>query len=334
MSKPVNPFAIGSFAVGAVLLLVIGILVFGGGQLFKADEIRYVIFFESSLNGLEKGAPVKMQGVKIGKVTEIALQFDSSTNKVFKPVVVEIDRNSFSATAGSSLSKAMTQADHLAQRNQLVSAGFRARLEIQSLLTGLLYVDLDMHTDKPPLYTKLQYKGLLELPGILATTDEIRNTLEEVAIKIRALPLEEIIQDFAESLRDVRNLLASDDLKTSQTAMAKMLVETEKMVNTLNSNLAPLLKNTNDTIISTHSLVQNLHNDLKPILISTDQALKTATTTLILTQESMTRVGDAVGPESTLTETLESLNDAAQSIKNLTDYLERHPESIILGKDY
>ncbi|MGR8953181.1 MAG: MlaD family protein, partial [Gammaproteobacteria bacterium] len=70
MSKPINPVTIGSFTVGALLLLVIGILIFGGGQLLNTDKSRYVIFFDTSLNGLDIGAPVKMQGVKIGEVTE------------------------------------------------------------------------------------------------------------------------------------------------------------------------------------------------------------------------------------------------------------------------
>ena len=82
MSKPVNPVMVGSFTIGALLLLVAGIFVFGGGQLFNTDKVRYVIFFDSSLNGLEVGAPVKMQGVKIGEVTKITLLIDPKKQKI------------------------------------------------------------------------------------------------------------------------------------------------------------------------------------------------------------------------------------------------------------
>ena len=73
MSKPANPLAIGAFLVGAIILAVIAVLVFGGGQFLK-KKMQYVIFFDSALNGLNVGAPVKLQGVQIGTVKEISLE--------------------------------------------------------------------------------------------------------------------------------------------------------------------------------------------------------------------------------------------------------------------
>ena len=67
MSKPANPLAIGAFLVGALALLIIAVLVFGGGKFFKT-KLEYVIYFDSALNGLNVGAPVKLQGVQIGTV--------------------------------------------------------------------------------------------------------------------------------------------------------------------------------------------------------------------------------------------------------------------------
>ncbi|MBS1214017.1 MAG: mammalian cell entry related domain protein, partial [Proteobacteria bacterium] len=166
MSKPISPVAIGGFTLGALVLLVIGILVFGGGQYLKIDKISYVIFFDSSLNGLEVGAPVKMQGVKIGAVTNIVLQIDPKSAKVYKPVVVEIDRNSFIGASGQAFEKALTYEQQKENRDKLVAAGFRARLEMQSLLTGLLYIDFDVYKDKPARFVGLEYQDLLEVPAI------------------------------------------------------------------------------------------------------------------------------------------------------------------------
>ena len=88
------------------------------------------------------------------------------------------------------------------------------------------------------------------------------------------------------------------------------------------------------TIASTNALVQDFHKDIKPIMASTDITLKAATAALHKTQESMAKVGDAVGPESAFNETLQSLNETSRSIKDLADYLERHPESLLSGKDH
>ncbi|HEY8036847.1 MAG TPA: MlaD family protein [Methylobacter sp.] len=329
MSKPISPVAIGGFTVGALALLLVALFIFGGGQFLRADKVRFVIFFDSSLNGLDIGAPVKMQGVKVGEVTKIVLELDPKTNKVYKPVVIEIDRKTLTTSEGTAFPLAMTRKEREANRDGLVAAGFRARLEMQSLLTGLLYIDFDVHRDKPPVFTGLEYQGLLELPAIPTTVDEIRNTAEQVVKKINEMPLEDIVQNLSASLREINNFLASEDVKKSKVALANALEGMEKTVKTLNHNLEPLLVNTNNTMVSTNALIR----DFKPIVANTDKTLTAATAALDRSRDSMAKLDGAVGPESDLTETLEALKDTARSIRNLTDYLERHPEAVLTGKD-
>jgi len=329
MSKPISPVAIGGFTVGALALLLVALFVFGGGQFLQADKVRFVIFFDSSLNGLDIGAPVKMQGVKVGQVTKIVLQIDPKTNKIYKPVVIEIDRNTLTSSEGTAFPRAMKRKEREANRDRLVAAGFRARLEMQSLLTGLLYIDFDVHRDKPPVFTGLEYQGLLELPAVPTTVDEIRNTVEEVARKFNELPLEDIVQDLSGSLREIKKFLESPDIKKSSAALANTLEETEKTVKMLNQNLQPLLANTNRTMANTNKLIE----DFKPIVANTDKTLTAATAALDRARDSMTKLDGAIGPESELDETMQALKDAARSIRNLTDYLERHPEAVLTGKD-
>ena len=345
MSKPVSPTLIGGFTVGALALLVVGLLIFGGGQFFNAQKIHYVVFFDSSLNGLDVGAPVKMQGVKIGTVTDISLLVDPNNGKVLKPVVVEIDRNSFLGPGGLPFNGVLSHERQIENRDKLVAKGFRARLEVQSLLTGLLYVDLDKFLDKPAQFSGVSYQDLIELPSVPTTVDEIRNTAEEVVKKIKNLPLDQIVHDVADTLKDIRGIVGSEDAKRSTAALAKALEGIEKTMGTLNRNLEPLLRQTHQTVSNANGLVQDsramvqdVHREVKPILASTDKTLSAATAALNKAQAAITSVQGAVegsvGPDSTLNETLIALKDAAHSIKNLTDYLERHPESLISGKSH
>lgn len=340
MSKPINPVTIGAFTLGALALLVIGLLLFGGGHLFNSNKTRFVIFFDSSLNGLDVGAPVKMQGVKIGAVTEILLKVDTHSGKVYKPVVIEIDRESFAGSNDGVISNGITRAQQKRNRDKLVAAGFRARLETQSLLTGLLYVDFDVHKNEPAIYTDLDYKGLVEIPAIPTTADELRNTVDEIAKKVSALPLEDIIRDAAASMKEIRDILASEDTKKSRAALTKTLEETEKAVAMLNRTLEPLLKDSTQTVVSANALVidsrkmvQDVHKEIGPVLVSVNKSLTAATVALDRAHVTLTDVSDAVGPDSALNDTLQSLNDAARSIKELGDYLERHPESLLSGKE-
>jgi paraquat-inducible protein B len=330
MSKPISPTAIGGFSVGALVLLVVGLLLFGGGQFFNNDKSRFVIYFDSSLNGLDVGAPVKMQGVKIGSVTEIVLDVDSRTGKVYKPVVIELDRKSF---LGANNQGRLTRSEQEKNRDKLVAAGFRARLETQSLLTGLLYIDFDVHKDQPAHYVGLGYKGLLEIPAVPTTADQLRNAAEVIAKKVSALPLEEIVRDLASSIKEIRDILASDETKKTRDSLAKTLAGTEKTIATLNRNLEPLLKDTAKTMVSTNALVadsrkmlQDIHREVGPVLSAAAAALNQS-------QAALTQVGDAVGPDSDLNAMLHSLNDAARSVKELADYLERHPEALLSGKE-
>jgi paraquat-inducible protein B len=341
MSKPINPIAVGSFTLGALALLVICLLVFGDGKLFNADKIRYVIFFDSSLHGLEIGAPVKMQGVKIGNVIEIDLRVDPTTGNVLKPVVVEIDRKNLQGPDGKALPNHFSSAGPQQGRDSLVAAGFRARLELQSLLTGLLYIDFDKFPDKPAQFFKVDYKGLLELPSVPTTVDEIRDTAEEVVKKIRKLPLDDIVNNLADTLKAVRELVGSEEAKRTNAALAKSLEGVEKTIATLNQNLGPLLKETGKTVSNANALmqdsraiVQDVHRDVKPILASTEKALNTANTALAKAQSTLGTMEETIGPDSALEETLSALKDTARSVKDLTDYLERHPESLIAGKNH
>lgn len=340
MSKPVNPVAIGAFTVGALALLVVGLLIFGGGQYFKTDKISYVVFFESSLNGLDVGAPVKMQGVKIGAVKNIALQVDPKAGKVYKPVVIEIDRTSFLGPDGQPPVRGLSFEQHRQNLTKLVERGFRARLETQSLLTGLLFVDIGLYPDKPAQFANLDYHGMLEVPCVPATVDEIKDSAEGLMNRLRALPLEEMVQEMTDTLKELRDLVGSQEAKRSNAALAKTLEGMDQTITTMNRNLEPLFKQTQRTMTDTHALVQDsrvlvkdFRTEIKPVLGAAETAMNTATAALNRAQSAVSAVEGSVGPESTLTETLSALKDAGRSLKELTDYLERHPEAVISGKN-
>src|SRR4029453_7337171 len=74
MSLRANPTVIGAFVVGAVALLLVALLVWGGTGVFRT-KLDYVLFFDSAVTGLTKGSPVMGRGVKIGEVTDIQIRW-------------------------------------------------------------------------------------------------------------------------------------------------------------------------------------------------------------------------------------------------------------------
>src|SRR3546814_1282947 len=122
MSGKANPKLIGGFVVGAIAILVVALVVFGGGRLFQ-DERRVVAYFEGSVAGLQVGAPVTFRGVPLGAVTEILLRFDDRSMTALIPVYMELDRSRISYADGAAPERELSDV--------LVEHGLRARLSAQ-----------------------------------------------------------------------------------------------------------------------------------------------------------------------------------------------------------
>ena len=332
MSKPVNPYTIGAFLVGALVLIISAILIFGGGQLLK-NKSQYVIYFDSALNGLNIGAPVKLQGVQIGTVKEISIELDKNATRITKPVVIEIDSEMVLDSGGHPFKMASSLEQRQQNAKQLIDAGIKAQLQSQSLLTGLLYVEFNFYRNEPLRLTGLNYKDLPELPAVPTTADQIKNTADELIMKFRQLPIEDIVKDLAATLKEIREIATSDELKKNRVALAKTLSETEKLVASLNQNLSPLLVNMNGTVVDTRAMVQEFTHEMRPVLLSTEKTLNAATDVLKESKQALGSVETLTATDAPLWQSLESLRDAANSTKTLTDYLERHPDSIIYGKE-
>jgi len=332
MSKPVNPYSIGAFLVGSLVLIISAILVFGSGQLLK-NKSQYVIYFDSALNGLNVGAPVKLQGVQIGMVKEISIELDQNATRISKPVIIEIDSEKVLDFGGHPLKVASSLEQRQKNAQQLINAGIKAQLQTQSILTGLLYVELNFYRNEPLNLTGLNYKDLPELPAVPSTADQIKNTADEIITKFRQLPIEDIVKDLAATLKEIREIAVSDELKKNRAVLAKTLDETEKLVASLNQNLTPLLINMRGTVVDTRVMVQEFTHEMRPVLLSTEKTLNTATDVLEESKQSLASVEALAASDAPLWQSLESLRDAANSTKTLTDYLERHPDSIIYGKE-
>ncbi|MGZ4960611.1 MAG: MlaD family protein [Methylomonas sp.] len=330
MSKQANPLAIGAFLVGALILLALGIIIFGGSDFFK-EKNRFVIFFDSALNGLNVGAPVKLQGVQIGNVSEISLIMDSESGRILKPVVIEIDPGLLRDISGQkSQVRTKKQLKEAAQR--LIDAGLKARLETQSLLTGLLFVDLNFYHEKRVNLVNVNYKDLPELPNVPTTVDEIRNTVDEILNWARRLPLEDTLKNLTETMQEVHTLVRSDDTKKAIAALSKSMQETERLMVTLNGQVGPLIGNVNNTLAETRGSLQDFNRELLPVLKAAEQSLITATRVLQESDNTLNAVGAMTTPDSQLGQALVEIHNAARSLKDLTDSLERHPEAIIYGK--
>jgi paraquat-inducible protein B len=241
-------------------------------------KVRYLFNFDGSVRGLSVGAPVEFRGIEVGEVIDIKLEFDYNTMEFRIPVVVEAEPERIKTTG-----KEMT--DRRKRIEILVEKGLRAQLKQGSLLTGQLYIDLNIYPDEP--IQKVLYDGEYpELPTIPTSIEEITRGITKIVDKLEKLPLERIGND----LRDT---------------MAHLNKTTEQL----------------------KKLIQHLDEKVAPAATAT---LEQSQTTLV----KLDRLLDAESPTGNeLKRALSELADAAHNINVLTDYLGRHPESLLYGKE-
>jgi paraquat-inducible protein B len=243
---------------------------------------QWVLYFDGSVRGLSVGAPVELQGIKIGEVTDITLEFDREKAAFRIPVLVETEPGRIKFIGGE---RELSTADKKRGMNILVEKGLRAQLKTGSLLTGQLLVSLDLHSDASP--AKINWDGRYpELPTIPTPMEEITSGVTRIVEKLDTIPLEQI----------------GKDLQQTMANLSKTTANLQTLVQKLDANVAPAATDT----------------------------LKQAQTTLIKV-DRLLNADSPTGHE--LKRALAELADAARNIAILVDYLERHPDSLVFGKE-
>ena len=261
---------------------------------------HWILQFKGSVRGLSKGAPVELRGIKFGEVTDIKAQFDPESLDPIILVYIVTDPEVFVEIGDPSLTAR-------GQLNALVAKGLRAQLQTGSLLTGQLFVDIDFHPDAPPAIVKYE-REYPEIPTIPAPMEMITASVTQLLNKIEKLPLEEIAGSLRNTMQGAERLITSKELQQSVGELRATLENTRKITTDINTTITPEL----------YSALSQLNNTLQQ------------------SQKTLVEVGDSVNQNSPLyrelVRAMKELADAAQSIRTMADYLERHPDALIYGK--
>jgi paraquat-inducible protein B len=328
MTKKANPKVIGAFVVGAAILATIGVIVFGSGKFFE-EKHQWVLYFPGSVKGLTVGAPVNLKGVQMGTVTDVKVVFDRESLMFHTPVYIETFPDKIKDIGEySSAETKRIAADPDETIKLLVQRGLRAKLELQSLVTGKLQVAVDLYPDTPVNYVGLE-KEVPELPTLPTAMEQLAKTLEN-------LPIQEMVEDARNTLASIERLASSPELTEAVTALNNTLQDFGKLARNVDRRVGPLTTSIEETMKDTQKLVQNVNTQVDPTFTGLQETLKTAKAAVEKAELALASVGDVVDADSVLmfelTQTIKELQVMAQSINALAGYLQRQPDSLIRGK--
>ncbi|BAF72289.1 intermembrane transport protein PqiB [Sulfurovum sp. NBC37-1] len=238
-------------------------------------ELFFWVYFDSSIRGLSVGAPVEFRGVNIGEVVDFSLVGNAYDAHFRIPILIKIEPERFTIMHRE---KNASNGVNPAILKKLIENGFRAQLKSGNLITGELYVNLDMYKDLPAATLK-QENGLYVIPTVPGTIETLKSDLKTVLDKIASVPFEEIGKELRDTLKELR----------------------------------------------TGTLPQ-----LNATIKSTDNMMKGAGSSMQALQQNYLDSNAQINKK--IIRLLDEMTKTSRSIKNLTDYLERHPESLIQGK--
>ncbi|MBB1074079.1 MCE family protein [Rhodoferax sp. 4810] len=333
MNPSARAFRVGLFLVLGIVLLVTAIAFVLGGQLFTARE-PVLMRFNGSVYGLKTGSPVVFRGVNIGTVTSLGLAQGSQAGSIEIPVTAMLNRDSL-----LQLGSPQPTASQAIQA--LLSQGLSARLANQSLLTGQLYVDLDLRPSqvKPGAAAASVAGDVPDIPTLPSTTQALQAQLEGVDIKAA-------LQDVAAIAKATRQILQDPQLKTTLDNAAKLSAELRALAQSLQREVKPLSGTAQTTLVQAGTaasalaqaasriaqVAQRLDSTLAP-----DSALmQSFQVTAKELGQTAANLRNTTGEDSELVNNLNraatDVARAARQMGDLAELLERQPDALLRGR--
>lgn len=359
MENRVKLTVIGAFVVGAVALAVVSVLLFSGGKYFR-EKLTYIMFFDSSVQGLNVGAPVVFRGVQVGQVTKVEALVDPKDFSFRIKVFVELVQGSIKVEGGRF-------ADPRQGIEGLIQRGARASLQLQSFVTGLLFVNIDMRPDTPIRRLGLD-KAYPEIPTVPSDMDQLMASVKQAVADLGKLPLESLLNEILVLFKRANALLEVPELKQALVSLGDITTGTRLLVQHTDDQVAALaakVGGAGDAIrsaaVDAQKLLRNVDGQVAPLASSAKDALTSAKDALAVArgalgqahktlssltdtaspalkqgEKAFTSVAHLAGEDGVLSNdlghTLKAIEEAARSIRVLADSLQRNPETLLRGK--
>ncbi|MDF9831842.1 paraquat-inducible protein B [Ereboglobus sp. PH5-5] len=334
MRTRVSPTLVGLFVLGAILIAIVGIVSFGGINFFSSPK-RFIVYFDESTHGLDLGSPVKLRGVRVGRVVDMNVVYNGATNASVVAVVCEFSRNIIVDSKGS-----LIDVNDRKSLQQMIKHGLRAELGIQGLATGLLFVELDFRNPSefanqpPPAVTMLDDKGYVVIPATTSAIAALQANITDLLADVKRMNLPEFTHELRGLIKDLRGQVNSLDLASLNTELTRAGKSVASLAES--AEVRRMFIDMSSAIAEFRRTLSRFDRAVGPVGERLD-------TVLVDAQTAINKVGEAADAAKQLVEAqgglgedatraLRQFSETAETLQQLLDYLERNPSAIISGK--
>lgn len=328
MKTKVSPTIVGAFVIGAFALGVIALLSFGGLSLFSKPQ-RFAVYFDETIHGLDLGSPVKLRGVRVGRVVDLNVQFDESSAKSVVRVICEFNR--------AVITDGENEVDVTSREvlQDLIDKGLRAQLGVLGLATGLLYVELDFRD--PQAYpdrhrvTEIKYAVV---PSVLSTISEFQASFTAILTKLKHIDFEGLSGELQGLLVDTRKQINGLELNGLVSEWTKTATSLNEF--TTSPELKSTMVNLNAAASDLSAVLGKLDGQIEPTVEKLSLTLEESRDTLKSFNAAALTLRQFINAQHDLgagaNQAFVKLADAAEAIQRLADFLERNPQALLTGR--
>lgn len=335
MTRKASATLIGAFVLVAMVLFL-GISVFFGAFDLFARKETFVLYFDESVNGLSQGAPVKFKGVPVGRVTEIKIRWNQDEFSSHIPVFIELDVSRIVDDLGVQVD--LSNEDEYALQ---INEGLRATLQLESLISGLLMVELDYYPDASQPQFHQKERILKELPTTPSALAEIGQSATEIVAGLTAIDIGAINDHLVGLLESANRKVNQIDVAGIQSSITgagnsiRSIAESEK--------IPQLVAEIQATAAEYKALAERLQvvvgrvdEKIDPVLAEARETNQRLQQALAGIEETAADFRHLLQPESSLRYRFESalqeVEAAADAAGRFIEYLERNPRALLSGK--
>lgn len=268
-------------------------------------EIPYRLVLNGPAGDIATGSSIAMLGYTIGKVRSTRLVF-APDGRPYTDATIAI----FAHKLDVAEPPHATAADwHLATDraiDRLLAKGYRAHVIQSPPLVGAHVITLAADRDARPaaLLQSSPYPTIPVAEGG-AGADDLIDQANQILAKVNRIPLVQIGANVRALTGNLAGLTGSPQVHDSVVHLDASLRQMDAILGEVKPKIGPLMANLNQTAEQ---------------LRGTAAAARTVLS------------GEGAAQDRSLPEAIQQLDEAARSIRTLTDYLGRHPEALIRGK--